>query len=177
MPVIAVFGSSTTRPGSPEYEAAALCGRRLAESGYVVATGGYGGLMDAVSKGAAEAGGHVIGVTAPTLFPSRPGANRHVAEEIQADTINRRIDVMLTMSAATIALGGSIGTFTELTVAWNAAYIDDLHGTPKPVIAVGTEWSELVTMLGERLETKTELVTCVADVEAAVAAVRRLVPV
>lgn len=176
MPVVTVFGSSTIPSSHPDFEAGVRCGRLLAEAGYAVATGGYGGLMDAVSRGAAEAGGRVIGVTAPKLFPRRPGANAFVTEEIPADTLNRRIDCMLTMSAATIALGGSIGTFTELMVAWNDAYIAGLSGTPKPVIAVGSEWSELIAMLGERLDTDDGLVTCVPDVEAAVAEIRRRLP-
>ena len=62
---VAVFGSSQTEPGSVEWEDARRAGVRLAEEGYPVITGGYGGIMEAVSSGAAGAGGHVIGVTAP----------------------------------------------------------------------------------------------------------------
>ena len=62
---VAVFGSSQTEPGSLEWEEARRAGTRLGEAGYAVITGGYGGTMEAVSSGAADAGGHVIGVTAP----------------------------------------------------------------------------------------------------------------
>ena len=54
---VAVFGSSQTEPGSAEWEDARRAGARLAEEGYAVITGGYGGTMEAVSNGAAEAGG------------------------------------------------------------------------------------------------------------------------
>jgi uncharacterized protein (TIGR00725 family) len=175
MSVVTVFGSSTTSPGTPAYEAGVRCGRLLAEARFTVATGGYGGLMDAVSQGASEAGAHVIGVTAPALFPNRPGANSHVDEELPARTLAARIDRMLTMSDAAIALEGSIGTLTELLVSWNAAYIADLYGTPKPVIAVGPAWAELVPLLEAKLDTTAGLVTCVADVDVAVAEVRRRV--
>jgi predicted Rossmann-fold nucleotide-binding protein len=46
-------------PGSADYEAARDLGRRLAEVGFAVQTGGYAGIMEAASRGANEAGGHV----------------------------------------------------------------------------------------------------------------------
>ena len=84
-PAIAVFGSSQTPPGTEEWDQAVLTGSRLAQAGFGVVTGGYGGTMEAASKGAAEAGGHVIGVTSPSQFPGRLGANRYVKEIIEAD--------------------------------------------------------------------------------------------
>jgi uncharacterized protein (TIGR00725 family) len=166
---IAVFGASATPASDPDYLAALRLGSRLSESGFSVATGGYGGLMEAVSRGAAEAGGRVVGVTAPDLFPSRSGANRYVDEERPAPTLTSRIGDMLATSAASIALQGSIGTMTELLVAWNDAFIAALDGgTPAPVVAVGEVWAEFVAEIGARLSTDASLVTCVADVDAAV---------
>ena len=177
-PLIAVFGASAASPGDARYRAAARCGRLLAEAGFDVGTGGYGGLMEAVSRGAGGSGGHVVGVTAPGLFPSRSGANRFVAEERQAASLTDRIGDLLYCSAGAIALEGSLGTFTELLVAWNAAYIDALDGgTAKPVIAVGDAWRDLVARLGEELATNAALVACVPDVESAVAEITRRIPV
>ena len=176
-PVIAVFGSSAGRPGEPGYEEARACGRLLAEAGYAVATGGYGGTMEACSRGAAEAGARVVGVTAPAAFPGRVGANAWVGEEWPAPTITERIHHILTLSAAHIALDGSIGTLTELMVAWNIAFIAGLSGLPaKPLIAVGPSWATLVPALAEALDTDASAVTLAADVTAAVAEVRRRVP-
>ncbi len=165
---IAVFGASGTLPDHPDYAAAVRLGARLAEAGYSVATGGYGGLMEAVSEGASRAGGHVVGITAPDLFRSRPGANRFVAEERPAATLTGRIGDMLGTSAAAIALQGSIGTMTELLVAWNDAFIAALDGgTPKPVIAVGGVWADFVAGIGTHLATDASLVVCVPDADAA----------
>jgi uncharacterized protein (TIGR00725 family) len=176
-PVIAVFGSSGGCPGEPGYEAARTCGRLLAEAGYGVATGGYGGTMEACSRGAAEAGGRVIGVTAPGAFPQRAGANAWVAEELPAATITERLHTIMSLSAAAITLDGSIGTLTELLVAWNIAYIDRLAGlTPKPVLAVGPAWARLVPELATTIATDPSLVTLVPDVAAAAAEVGRRVP-
>lgn len=153
-----------------------MCGRLLAEAGFQVATGGYAGLMEAVSAGAHHAGGHVIGVTAPEVFPGRSGANRHVAEERMALSLTERIHAITAMAAATIALHGSLGTATELLVAWNLAFVARFsHGSAAPVVAVGPRWRRIVTDLAEVLETDGSLVTCVPTVEDAVAEVRRLV--
>lgn len=177
MPVVSVFGSSTLPPGSPDYADGVACGRLLAEAGYAVATGGYGGAMEAVSRGAAAAGGRVIGVTAPGVFPDRAGANRWVAEERPAATLTERIHDMVALSAAFIALDGSIGTLTELLVAWNVAYVEAHFGDgARPVIAVGPRWERLVPELAGTLATDGALVVCVPDTAAAVAEVVRRVP-
>jgi len=171
---IAVFGASRTPPDHPDYLAAVECGSLLARAGFGVATGGYGGLMEAVSRGAAESGGHVVGVTAPSLFPSRPGANQYVAEERPAASLSERIHDMLDTSVGAIALQGSIGTMTELMVAWNDAFIAALDGNrTRPVIAVGPVWAEFVADISERLQTDASLVTCVPDVDTAVAEIVR----
>jgi uncharacterized protein (TIGR00725 family) len=173
-----VFGSSAGAAGDAGYEAAVRCGRLLAQAGYAVATGGYAGSMEAVSRGAAAAGGHVVGITAPDLFPNRPGANRFVTEERPAATLNDRIGDLLESSAGVIALPGNIGTLTELFVAWNAAYIDALDGgRHRPVVAVGPMWEELVREVGARLPTDASLVTCVREIDEAVAEIVRRVPV
>ena len=176
-PVIAVFGSSGGRPGDAAYETARECGRLLAAAGYAVATGGYGGTMEAASRGAAEAGGRVIGVTAPAAFPGRPGANPWVQVEIPAGTITERIHLMLSGSAACIALDGSIGTLTELVMAWNLAFVAGLAAAPpRPVLAVGPTWAAVVGYLAAATGSDPSGVTLAPDVAAAVAEVRRRVP-
>lgn len=138
-----------------------------------VVTGGYGGSMEAVSRGAASVEAHVIGVTAPLIFASRSTANRFVAEEIEAATLTQRITTMTDMSAAAIALHGSIGTLTELMAAWNTAFVTRFSAAnARPVVAVGDLWRDIVSSLGATLSTDATLVTVVDDVEAAVLAVR-----
>jgi len=175
--IIAVFGSSTVMPEAPGYVAGVECGRLLARAGYAVATGGYGGLMEAVSRGAAGAGAPVYGITAPEAFPDRPGANAFVDREIPAPSITERIHRILSLSSGSIALDGSIGTLTELVVAWNVAYVDRLsERTAKPIVAVGGLWAEVVSFLTERTATDDELVVCVPTVGEAVEIIRSKVP-
>ena len=62
--IITVFGSSRPQESAPDYALARALGRALAEHGFSVCSGGYGGVMAAVSRGAKEAGGKTYGVTA-----------------------------------------------------------------------------------------------------------------
>jgi uncharacterized protein (TIGR00725 family) len=147
---VAIFGSSQTDPGSKEWEEAHGAGSHFAHHGWNVLTGGYGGTMEAVSKGAAEAGGHVIGVTAPTLFPGRSGANPYVQELIEASSLANRIDIMMQRSDATIALPGSIGTAAELLISWNTNHILRRRGDiPRHNVAVGPGWKTVARILVE----------------------------
>jgi uncharacterized protein (TIGR00725 family) len=148
--VVAVFGSSQTEPGSSEWADAYRAGALLAGAGHGVITGGYGGTMEAVSMGAAESGGHVIGVVAPVLFPGRTGANKYVAEVIEANSLSNRIDIMMQRSIATLALPGSIGTAAELVISWNTNHILRRAGArPRLSVAVGPGWRALARALVE----------------------------
>lgn len=149
---VAIFGSSFTEPESPEWHAAERAGARCAQAGLTVVTGGYGGTMEAASKGAAEAGGEVIGVTAPSLFPGRSGANRFVTEEIPTSELAERIGILTGITHGAIVMPGSIGTVTELMVAWNLNHIARVGaGRRFPTAAVGDGWRGLSSLLSDRL--------------------------
>lgn len=156
-PGVAVFGSSRSEPGSREWSDAETVGRRLALAGLVVINGGYGGTMHAVSKGAAEAGGHVVGVITPSLFPRRGGANPFVTEVVEAEDLLSRIGTMMDRSDGVIALPGSIGTAAELLIAWNHNHIERAKGARgKPTVGVGAGWRMLATAIGDDVATNPE---------------------
>lgn len=161
-PTIAVFGSSRAESNDPVYRDAVRLGRVLAESGCVVANGGYGGLMEATSIGAAQGGGTVIGVSAPKVFPNRDGTNHAVTSEIQSETIAGRIAQLVDMSDATISLPGSLGTTAEFVTAWNTGFVAQLIGKPAKLnVAVGPRWRRLVDHLSHEIGADSALVTCV----------------
>jgi len=166
---VSVFGSSQSQPGDSDYEDAVRLGGLLAERGFAVINGGYAGLMEAVSVGAARAGGEVLGVTVPSVFLSRTGANSYLTSELAAPNLVARIGMMLELSSAAIALPGSLGTLTELLMAWNVNFVARFsEKAPKPIITVGSVWSDVVPMLTERVVTDGDLITCVDTVDAAV---------
>jgi uncharacterized protein (TIGR00725 family) len=146
---IAVFGSSTTPPTDPWYASGLELGAAIAVLGLDVATGGYGGMMEAVSRGASQAGGRVIGVTSPELFPHRSGPNPWVDVEIPARTIAERIGALLDGATAVVAMPGALGTLTELVVAWNVFGV--LGPDHLPICAVGDGWAEFVARYADRL--------------------------
>jgi len=137
--VISVFGANASSPGSADYEAARELGRRLAKLGMVVQTGGYGGVMEAASRGAGEAGGHVIGVTCAmfeTAWALRP--NRWVQEEIKQPTLRARVVYLVEQCDGIITMPGGIGTLSELALAWSLMQAREIRR--KPLIAVGGQW-------------------------------------
>src|SRR6186997_1832879 len=98
---ISVFGGSEPKESTPAYAEAMELGRMLAERGHTVLTGGYIGTMEATSRGAHEAGGHVIGVTCEEIERWRPRtANQWVKEEIRKETRIERLHTLIHESDA-----------------------------------------------------------------------------
>lgn len=145
-PVISVFGSSVPQPGSEAYEQARTLGRLLAEAGFAVATGGYVGTMEAVSQGADEVGGHVIGVGSAQIERFRPGGlNRWVAEEIRYERLQERVLHLVRYNDGIIVLPGGIGTLSELSLAWSFLQVGEIE--PRPLVLVGEIWRETMQAL------------------------------
>jgi len=177
-PVVSVFGSSSPAPGDPDYTAGVQLGRALAELGLAVQSGGYMGLMEAVSQGASEAGGHVIGVTSRAIEDFRPArANAFVAEEIKTDTLAERLIYLTKHCQIAVVLPGGVGTMTELSLVWNQVMVGELER--KPIIAIGDPWRAIVEAISDPRYTRPEfrdMVTWVADVASAVAHLATLSP-
>lgn len=140
---ISVFGSSAPQPDSRPFAEAQQVGRLLAEAGFAVATGGYSGTMTAVSQGAAEAGGHVIGVTCDQIEQFRPlGPNRWVKEEIRYPSLRARLLHLVTKSDGMIVLPGGIGTLSEMTLAWSFLQVGEVPH--QPLVLLGPLWRQTV---------------------------------
>ena len=136
-PLVAVFGSSTIRESGPEYREAEELGLRLAEAGADVITGGYGGAMAACSRGAHEAGAHVVGVTVD-LFESRAPVNRWVKERVHTNDLFERLRYIIGRADAFIAVSGSVGTLAEILLTWTLLMAKG-H-PPAPLVLLGTPW-------------------------------------
>jgi len=109
---VAVCGASDPAPG--QRELAREVGRRLAEARAVILCGGLGGVMEAVSQGAAEAGGTVVGIL--------PGADRTAGNQylslVIATGLGEARNAVLTCAAdGVIAIGGGWGTLSEIGLA------------------------------------------------------------
>ena len=141
-----VFGGAQPKPGDPAYAEAYELGRLLAQAGHTVMNGGYIGTMEAVSRGAAEAGGQVIGVTCGEIESWRQVApNPWLTVVWRCGTLLDRLEQLTDGCDAAIALGGGIGTLLEISLMWNRLAIASLP--PKPVILVGAGWQHVFDCL------------------------------
>ena len=136
---ITVFGGAQPKEETEAYEEARELGKLLAERGHAVLTGGYMGTMEAVSRGASEAGGHVIGVTCIDIEDWRGTApNQWVKEERRMKSLIERLQALIEGCDAAIALSGGAGTLTEISLMWNLMIVESLP--PRPLILVGSGW-------------------------------------
>jgi uncharacterized protein (TIGR00725 family) len=108
---VAVIGSSRAEPGSEAWVLAEEVGRRLAEAGATVVCGGRGGVMEAVARGAAGAGGTVIGVLPSD---STADASPHCTHVVATGIGQARNLAVVASGDVTIAVGGEWGTLSEI---------------------------------------------------------------
>ena len=113
--VIAVFGAGNIGEGEREWQAALAIGKGLARKGFIVLTGGLGGVMTAASKGAKEAEGTTIGILPGTRKTSP--ANSFVDIAIYTGMGEARNAVNVKSCDAAIAIGGEFGTLSEIGLA------------------------------------------------------------
>ena len=109
---VGVVGPSEA--SADELADAEAVGRALAERGHVVLCGGHGGVMEAVARGAAQAGGIVVG-----LLPGsdRSAANPHVTVAIPTGLGEMRNALLVRSSDVVVSVGGSWGTLSEVALA------------------------------------------------------------
>ncbi len=139
---IVVFGSSRGQPGDAEYEQARALGRLLALAGLDVVSGGYGGSMQGVSQGAAEAGGRAIGVTCATFGPAE--GNPYLSQTIHTPDLPARLRQLVALGDGFVVLPGGIGTLAELFVVWNLLAVQAID---KPIVLLGAHWRHVLTTL------------------------------
>ena len=136
---ITVFGGAQPKEGSAAYAEARELGMLLAQNGHAVLTGGYMGTMEAVSRGAAEAGGHVIGVTCVDIEVWRKTSpNPWVKEERRNKSLIERLKALIEGCDAAIALPGGAGTLAEISLMWNLMIVESLP--PRPLTLIGSGW-------------------------------------
>lgn len=109
---VSVVGGSTVGP--TETERARTVGRLLARRGHVVVCGGLGGVMEAVCRGASEAGGETVGIL-PTADPA--DANEYVDTAVATGMGHARNALVVMNGDAVVAIDGGPGTLSELGLA------------------------------------------------------------
>ena len=166
---VSVFGTSRAQPGEPAFALAEQLGRALAEAGFVVANGGYGGTMLAGAKGAAEAGGTVVGVTCSAF--KRSAANEYVSREMATASLAERLATLVRIAQAYVVLPGGTGTLLELATVWelkNKKFFD----REKAIVLLGAFWKPLVDLMATDDPRSTGRIALVQEPDEAVACIR-----
>lgn len=157
--VVTVFGSSAPEPGELEYETAKELGRLIAEAGFVLKNGGYGGTMEAGASGANGAAGTTIGVILSGFWGSK--GNRLLDEKICTEDLFERLKMLITGSDAFVILPGSSGTLAEITLLLEMAAKKIMP--PAPVVFIGDFWKPLLDIFGRIIPDAPSLYTIVND--------------
>lgn len=134
------FGGAQNNTDSLEYEESVLIGELLAKKGFIVKNGGYRGLMEAVSKGAYQQGGIVLGYTCKS-FGNTEG-NVYLTENIICENLFERLEKLISDTDVFIIQKGGIGTLSELFVTLDS--IRKLSKKERPKIyLLGKHWEKL----------------------------------
>jgi len=142
--IITVFGSSRPREGEVDYAEAFTLGRALSARGFAVCSGGYGGVMEAVSRGAKEAGGKTYGVTAD--FFGRK-ANPWIDVEVRKKSWEERLFELIHLADGFVACKGGTGTLVELAVVWEMLNKSVMKA--KPFAVLGDFWQPILDRVRE----------------------------
>jgi len=166
---VGVMGSARLGEESEWWARARTLGGLLAVEGFAIVTGGYGGLMAAVSRGAHEQGGQVIGL--PMRHWKNLEPNPWNGDLRWSESYATRLGHLLACDAV-IALPGGVGTLAEMAVVWSALQTEQ---RPVPLVLLGECWPPVIRTLREQLvigDADLDLLRMVETPEEAVAHVR-----
>jgi uncharacterized protein (TIGR00730 family) len=140
-PAVTVFGSARTRPDDPVYELGRTIGRRLAEAGYAVITGGGPGTMEAANRGCQEGGGLSVGCNIE--LPHEQALNPYVDLGVDFRYFFARKTMFVKYADGFVILPGGFGTLDELFEALTLIQTGKVRHFP--VVLVGSAyWAGLV---------------------------------
>lgn len=143
-PCVTVFGSARIAESHEAYGLAHDMGRRLAELGFAVMTGGGPGVMEAANRGAREAGG--VSVGCGIRLPGEAGANTWIDRWIEVKRFFVRKVLLVKSSCAFVVFPGGFGTLDELFEAATLRQTGRIHDFP--VILMGRKaWTPLLDHL------------------------------
>jgi uncharacterized protein (TIGR00730 family) len=141
-PLITVFGSSRAIEGEPDYGVGVSLGRHLALRGFQICTGGYGGLMEAVSRGASASGASPIGITFRAFGDE---CNPYVGEHVPMPDLFARLSHLVLESDGFVVMRGGMGTIAELMLAW--VHIESGLKQLTPIVLLGDCWESFLSNL------------------------------
>jgi len=144
-PAVTVFGSARFAEGHRYYELARAVGRRFAEAGYAVVTGGGPGIMEGANRGAREGGGLSVGCN--IQLPKEQKPNPYLDRTLHFDHFFVRKVMLVKYSRAFVILPGGLGTMDELFEAATLIQTDKIRHFP--LLAMGVDyWAPILSAFG-----------------------------
>ncbi len=137
---VSIFGSSRTKTRDPVYKAARYIGRRFAEEGYAVITGGGPGVMEAANRGASEADGISVGLN--ITLPREQKANKYVKTLLNFHYFFIRKVMFVKYAKAFVIMPGGFGTMDELFESLTLKQTGKIHKFPV-ILFDSTYWAGL----------------------------------
>ena len=148
-PAITVFGSARVAPGSPAYEQAREIGRRLAQEGYAVITGGGPGVMEAANRGCQEGGGMSVGCNIE--LPHEQELNPYIDLGVEFRYFFARKTMFVKYADGFVILPGGFGTMDELFESLTLIQTGKIRHFP--VVLVGSAfYAGLIEWIRSRLQ-------------------------
>ena len=135
-PCITVFGSARFKEDHPYYILAREIGKRIAETGFTVMTGGGPGIMEAANRGAFEAGGVSVGCNIQLPFEQHP--NPYMQKSITFEHFFVRKVLLVKYSYAFIIMPGGFGTLDEFFETLTLVQTKSI--TQFPIVLIGKEY-------------------------------------
>lgn len=132
VPLVSVFGSARFGEGHPAYALGYQLGKVLAQAGFGVVTGGGGGVMEAVNRGAFEAGGVSVGLNIELPHEQKPNPYQTHALSLRYFFVRKVLFVRY--AHAFVFLPGGFGTLDELSEVLVLIQTEKVH--PFPVFAL-----------------------------------------
>ncbi len=148
--VITIFGSGLLTPDDELYGQTEQIGKLIAENKYIVCSGGYGGVMEAVSKGARSAGGRTYGITV-SAWKSIP--NEFIDEEIRMPNLMERLTELIALGDAYVVCKGETGTLVEIAMTFELMNKQSMK--EKRIIFYTDYWKPII----ERLKSGSERIS------------------
>jgi len=146
-PATGCFGSARTKPDDPVYAIGEELGRKLTAAGFAVITGGGPGAMEAVNKGASEAGGTSVGLGIELPFES--GLNPWVDVGINFRYFFARKTMFVKYSQGFVVLPGGLGTLDELFEALTLVQTEKVISFPLVLLGIDY-WQGMIDWLRDR---------------------------
>lgn len=161
-PAVTVFGSARFKEDHRYYQMARELGRKLAEKGFAVITGGGPGIMEAANRGAREAGGVSVGCNIE--LPMEQSVNPYVDVTLDFDYFFIRKVMLVKYSSGFVFMPGGIGTLDEMFETLTLEQTGKIKSFP--CVAMGEEfWKPMIDFVRESMNREGTILPGEIDVE------------